>query len=174
MKLVNTLFVVIGTIVMAYVMQRIGLPLKTADTPFGILNLEFAFNSNQASAIRWSWLYAHSENLRLTTIAIRHTWLDFVFIFFYSFFLFSGCLMVSNSFSGKIMEFGKLIAVSSLYAGFFDILENVGILLMLKGFTGGAIPLVTGILSSAKWFLVAVALLYIAVFGIASAFRRKN
>lgn len=155
-------------------MDRTGAPLKGPGTVLGIVDLEFAFNHHRAEEIYQNWLYTFADGLPRVTIAIRHTWLDFVFIFFYSFFLFFGSKSVSESFSGKISALGKLLAMASLYAGLFDIFENIGILAMLKGNTGGAIPLFTGIFSSMKWILVICSLMYIIVFGGYTIFRKKR
>lgn len=174
MRTTNAVFVLAGTLILALIMAKVGAPLKTENTPLGIINLELAFNGKYASAIRLDWLYSFSGSMSKVAIAIRHTWLDFVFIFFYSYFLFYGCKSVSDSLSGFVSKMGRWIAVGALYAGLFDIIENIGILLMMKGYITNGIALATGIFSAVKWVIVVVALGYVALAGPISILRKKR
>ena len=128
MRTTNAVFVLAGTLIMALILAKVGAPLKTENTPLGIVNLELSFNSSYASAIRTDWLYTFSGGMSKVAIAIRHTWLDFVFVFFYSYFLFYGCRSVSESLSGFASMLGKWLSIGALYAGLFDIIENIGII----------------------------------------------
>ena len=83
MKLRLIFFFLAGSLVMIYVMAKTGQPLKTPVTPQGILNLEFAYNSDKVDGIVNNW-----ASINTVTAAKQNTWLDFIFLFFYSGFLF--------------------------------------------------------------------------------------
>jgi len=174
MRKTNLVFVLFGTLIMAYILENVGALLKAPGSELGILNLELAFNPEQATAIHQNWIYTYANGLTRVEIATRHTWLDFVFIIFYSFFLLFWCKSISEMFTGWAASLGKFAATASIYAGFFDIIENLGLLAMLNGYTGGIVPLLTGIFSSIKWILVIFALLYLIVFGAASLFTKNK
>ena len=174
MRIANVIFVLAGTLLMAFIMGDLGAPLKGPGTPLGIIDLELAFNSERATAILQNWTYTYAGGITRSAIAISHTWLDFVFIFFYSFFLFFGNKSISETFSGWAASLGKIAAMLSLYAGLFDIVENLGLLAMLKGYTGNFIPEITGAFSFIKWILILYSIFYIITFGAISVFRRKK
>lgn len=165
MKKINWLFIVAGTFMMLYIMVRTGKPLETAATPWGILNLEFAFNVANANAVIKTWALQQTGNISHVKIAIQNTWLDFIFLFFYALFLFYSCKTIAESFEGPLQTMGKFLAMGALNAGLLDIAENAGMLLMLNGFSSNGIALLTSICSFIKWMLALSALLYVLIFG---------
>ncbi|MEP7166232.1 MAG: hypothetical protein ABI741_16135 [Ferruginibacter sp.] len=165
MKKINWLFLVAGTFIMLYIMAITGRSLKTPATPLGILNLEFAYNSSKAHAVLEAWAPIASNGTDNIRVAIKNTWLDFIFLFFYSLFLFYACKTISESFRGFIHKLGIFLAIGALNAGFLDIGENAGMLITLNGFSTGSIALFTTICSVIKWILALPALAYLLLAG---------
>ena len=165
MKTINWLFIVAGTFIMIYVMSSTGRSLKTPATPLGILNLEFAYNQPKVAHILNAWTLtgtAAADNIR---IAIKNTWLDFIFLFFYSLFLFYACKRLAESFTGLLQQAGKYLAIGAMFAGLFDIAENAGMLLSLNGFSSNGLAMFTTICASLKWVLVITAIAYLVILG---------
>ena len=152
-----------GTLLMTAVMTIHGASLKTPGTPKGILNLEFAYNTAQASSVLNAWAATSATNNIIQ--AKMNTWLDFIYLFFYSLFFFDACQLLASSFSGSIRITGNLLAKGALIAGMLDILENTGMLLTLNGHLSQYITLLTFIFSISKWILVIAAILYVALMG---------
>ena len=165
MKTINWIFLVAGTVIMIYVMTVTGKPLKMPATPLGILNLEFAYNASKTGAVMAAWSIPGLNGIDTVQAAIRNTWLDFVFLFFYSLFLFYCCKTIAESFSGFIQKTGKVLALGALYAGLLDIAENAGMLFTLNGFSSNGIALCTTICSVIKWILALSALAYVVLLG---------
>lgn len=152
-------FFLIGSLVMIYVMAKTGQPLKTPVTPQGILNLEFAYNNDKVNTIVNNWT---SINTVDTIAAAKlNTWLDFIFLFFYSGFLFIASKRISGLFGGGFGKAGKFIGKAALFAGFLDILENIGMLLSLSGRGSDTIAFCTTFVSIIKWGLALLAVLYV-------------
>jgi len=165
MKTINWLFIIAGTFIMMYVMMVTGKTLKTPATPLGILDLEFAYNSSKTAHVVKAWSAINPANIDNIKVAIRNTWLDFIFLFFYSLFLFYCCRSIAESFSGFLKKTGNIFAVGALYAGLLDIAENAGMLLTLNDFSSNNIALFTTVCSVIKWLLALVALIYTLLFG---------
>lgn len=165
MKKTNWIFLVAGTFIMMYIMASTGRTLKTVATPLGILNLEFAYNSNKVNTVLESWSPGISGRTDNIKAAIKNTWLDFIFLFFYSLLLFFVCMIISGAFSGFIQKLGLFLAMGALNAGLLDIAENAGMLISLNGFTSNSISLFTSICSVIKWLLALSALAYILLAG---------
>jgi len=152
-----------GTLLMTAVMTIHGAPLKTPGTPKGILNLEFAYNTAQAASVLNAW--AATSNTNNVFQAKMNTWLDFIYLLFYSLFFFHACKFLANSLSGFLQITGSLMAKAALMAGMLDILENTGMLLTLNGHLSQYTTLLTFIFSISKWILVIAAILYVALMG---------
>jgi hypothetical protein len=144
-----------GTLVMIIVMSKTSTTLKTAATPLGILNLEFASTQSKTSIITKAW--APNNTINNISAAKNNTYLDFVFLFFYSLFLFFTCKKIAVINNNKM---GVLIAKGALAAGLLDILENTGMLITLSGRTSDNIALFTSVCSVTKWALATIALIY--------------
>ena len=156
MKKYTIPFFLVGSLVMVYVMTKTGAPLKTPGTPHGILNLEFAYNTTKATAVIDAW--APSDNIAAAKL---NTWLDFLFLLFYSPFLFFAGKKIAGTFNGTVAKAGRLIARGALLAGFLDILENIGMLLSLNGHISGSTAFLTIFFSVIKWALALIAVLYV-------------
>ncbi len=162
---INGIFVFAGTLIMAYVMAESGKSLKTPETAMGIINLEFASTKHKVNMVLNAWSYPGTSKLDNISVAIKNTWFDFIFLFFYSLMLFYACLSISNSFTGFLNRTGKLLATGSLYAGLFDIIENAGMLISLNGHPSNMVAIITATFSVMKWTLVICAIVFILVTG---------
>lgn len=77
--------VAVGSLVMVIVMSKTSATLKTPATPLGILDLEFAYNGTKGGTVLTAW--NANEKIDNIEVAKFNTWLDFIFLFFYSLFL---------------------------------------------------------------------------------------
>lgn len=158
------LFISVGCLLMILVMIKTGASLKTAATPKGIIDLEFAYTQQKVEAIKNVWnADGKSENILAAKINIQ---LDFIFLVFYTLFLHMACNKLAALFSNEIAKWGIAAATGALAAGLFDIIENLGMLLSLHGFSQPPIPLFTVIFSVLKWLLVLNAVLYCLIAGL--------
>lgn len=174
MKIINWIFIIAGTFIMIYVMMSTGEPLKTPATPLGILNLEFAYNLPKTTHVLNAWVLTGTAEMDNIKIAIKNTWLDFIFLFFYSLFLFYSCKSIAESFSGRLQKTGKYLAIAAMYAGLLDIAENAGMLLSLNGFSSNELALFTAICATIKWILALAALAYVVLLGPIFLLRKIN
>jgi len=173
-KKINWLFLVAGTFIMMYIMAVTGRSLYTSETPRGIVDLEFAYNNARTQAVLDAWSPVNSNGIDNIKVAIKNTWLDFIFLFFYSLFLFYCCKSISESYEGFINKLGTFFAMGALNAGLLDIGENAGMLITLNGFPSGSISLLTAIFSVIKWSLALAALAYIIIAGFSLLFKKKD
>ena len=150
---------------MATIVTMSGEPLKTKDTPLGILNLEFAYNSAKATKVLEAWTPSPPDDR--IAVAKHNTWLDFIFLFFYSIFLFLASNAISKVFGSWFGRLGKHIAKGAIAAGILDIVENTGMLITLSGKGSDAISLCTTICSVLKWALALLAVIYVMTAGVA-------
>jgi len=142
-------FFLTGTIAMMYVMAQTGAVLKTPEAPMGILNLEFAYSEAKTNPIINSWEVISGADV--ITAAKNNTYWDFLFLFFYAGFLFLACNKLAANLPGLAGITGKLVAKCALMAGFFDILENGGMLLTLNEQGSSAVAFCTTFFSVIKW-----------------------
>lgn len=148
---------------MMVVMAITSSTLKTPSTPKGILDLEFACDATKASAVINAWDgISPVDNIHIAKI---NTWLDFIFLFFYSLFLYHACKLLAASFSGFLFTTGRILAKGALAAGVLDVLENVGMLITLHGHLSDSCTMLTFIFSIIKWMLALAAVLYILIAG---------
>ncbi len=158
MKKYRLLLLFTGTLVMIVVMVKTSASLKTPATPKGILDLEFAYNTAKTAAVMNAW--APNNSINNISTATNNTYYDFIFLLFYSLFLFYTCKKIAGITNSKT---GMLIAKGALSAGFLDIFENTGMLITLSGNSSGAIALCTTIISAIKWMLAIAAVAYLLV-----------
>ena len=158
MKRYALLLLLTGTAIMIVVMTKTGATLKTAATPKGIIDLEFANTVNKAMAITMAW--APGNGVDNISAAKTNTWLDFIFLVFYSLFLFFTCKKIGRISNSSFGKAGMLIAKGALLAGLLDIFENAGMLYTLSGHLSGNITLFTTTCSIIKWGLALLAVMY--------------
>jgi hypothetical protein len=164
-------FFLVGTVVMMLVMTKTGSSLKTPSTPMGIIDLEFAWNVDKVDGVISAWAPSSgSNNIRTAKL---NTWWDFAFLFFYTGFLFLACKGIASKHKGWFGKAGLTIAKLAIAAGILDILENLGMLLILDGKGSAAIALATTCVSIIKWAFALIAVLYV-LSGFAGLVFRKN
>jgi hypothetical protein len=145
----------LGTFAMLYVMNKTGEPLKTAATPLGIINLEFASNQQKVDNILQAW-----EPNDLLHVAGTNTYWDFLFLFFYGWLLFNLCKLIYQKFPEGYGKFGLFLSRLAVLAAFFDVIEN-GFMLGVLHHSYTATGLLMMVSSSAlKWGLVITVVLY--------------
>lgn len=149
-------FFFIGTMAMIIVMTKTGSTLKTEATPKGILDLEFAYNSTKTNTVITAW--APNDSVDNITAAKINTYYDFIFLLFYSPFLFFTCKKIAQITTSKT---GLIIAKGALWAGGLDIFENAGMLISLSGNSSDSIAMLTTIISLTKWTLAIAAVIYL-------------
>ena len=164
MQKYSILFFLIGALTMAVIVTIQGESLKTTTTPLGVLDLEFAYNSTKTATVLDAW--APDTSIDNIAVAKKNTWLDYIFLFFYSIFLFLASKAISRSFGGRFGRAGKFIAKAAITAGLLDMIENTGMLLTLSGKGSAAIALCTSVCSIIKWALALLAVLYVITGGI--------
>jgi hypothetical protein len=176
MKIILLPVFLIGTIIMMMVMKQTGKPLKTTNTTAGIINLEFASSANKVNAVldQWKSTLLQPEN-KIATAKIN-TWWDFLFIFFYSGTLFLLCHKLKAACNGKawFITTGKYIGALALMAGLLDIFENICMFQSLNGNVQEWLAKTTTICAYIKFTFVALAVLYVLVALILSAFYGIN
>lgn len=169
-------FLLAGTIVMIYVMTITGKTLKTPDTPLGILNLEFSYNTAQVDKILVAWS-VKKNNGSVIDNARRNTYFDFLFILFYSALLFISCKLLMNRIQAnlKLKKACNIVSKAALAAGLLDIFENIGMLESMGGNVSGSIAIITTICAILKWILVIIVILFLFLaFCIYSSSHRYN
>ncbi len=154
----------IGTGIMIGVMQQTGEPLKSSAKYKNIVCLEFAYNQQKTNAIITDW---GSTNVGVAKV---NTYYDFIFLFFYSLFLFFTCDKIAFINKSKI---GVHIANGAIWAGLLDIFENAGMLYTLSGHQSNIIPLLTATAALIKFVLLGFAFVYLVI-GIVSLIRQKK
>ena len=155
-KILIAFFLLACTIFVFLQMRPTQRKLKTPETPLGILNLEFAYNTDHTSKVLNAWKIDDKIQAAKT-----NTYIDFGLLFFYSLFLFYSCKELSKNFSGNIRSIGIGLSKAALVAGLLDVIENSGMLITLSGNQSIIISSITAICSSVKWLLAVFGILYI-------------
>lgn len=122
----DTWIALLGTIAMIVIMRVQGSSLITGISPRGIIDLEFADTADRLAEL--------VAVLDLSVLRIN-IWLDFVFIFFYTWLLSLAARRIALRW-GPRNEFrrtGFFLAKAVFVAGVFDVIENI---LMLKSIGG--------------------------------------
>lgn len=127
-------------------------------TKTGILSLEFAKTKQQADIIATSW-----KNERVHYTAIVNTSVDFIFIFFYSLFLFACCYWFSLKQTGIVKKLSQTIALLGLTAGLLDCVENYFLLKMLSFTISNFETAFTFWIAAVKFSLAALAVIWILI-----------
>lgn len=150
-----------GTLFFLLLLRWQGRQLNTAASPAGIVSLELAATAEKTSAILNGW-----EKQKLTGKARNNIMIDFLFIPFYALLFYTLCGSISVQYKGRAATVGVLLAFCALIAGLFDVVEN---LLMLLGTFSGVTPAtaaLTAFFASAKFFLLVISLVYVALLGL--------
>lgn len=132
-----------------------GASLKTAITPGGILNLEFA--NSPAKLIE-------ALNTWDLTVAKQNIWIDFLFIPSYVLLISMLAAFCASKWENTLLiRIGSLLTKAAFVAGVLDIAEN---LLMLESIAGNYTPSslwLTYYCAGIKFLIVSIAVLYIII-----------
>ncbi len=160
---------ILASVTMFAVMGYHGAPLKepTATqsqslTPRGIVELELCWSAKRANEVLGSWKLQSSfrdSKVWLLDVAIEDTWLDFGFIVIYA--------TAATLFCGYAATRPKyhlqrstliMLAWAQLAAGCLDVIENIGMLIMLYNgnVTSDLLPVVTTICAGTKFVMIVV------------------
>ena len=164
------LLLVAGTFIMMIVMAKTGATLKTPATPKGILDLEFAYDQTKVATVMAAW--ADNGSINNICVAKENTWLDFIFLIFYSLLLSRVCNMIAISSHALWSGTGRLLAKAVLIAGLLDVLENRGMLITLSGNGSGTCAAFTAFSSILKWGIVMITVLYILIAGLVISYTK--
>ena len=157
-----SLFLFSGTAVLLFTMRWHGEVLtKFPSTKAGIVSLEFAKTKKKVTEILYEWNTVSSKNIHQH--AVTNTAIDFLFIFFYSLFLFYVCFWFSTKQQGLVSKISQFIALLALTAGLLDVIENYFLLKMLRNSITNAEALFTWWLAAVKFSLVGIAVLWILI-----------
>lgn len=169
-------FLFSGTIIMILIMRSSGSSLITEATPAGIINLEVANTKLKVQLVLNAWQNYSDEVKNLTDVARLNTYLDFIFLLFYSLFLYTCCRCLSSYLFTyfKLKKWLKNFAWLALLAGFLDVFENFGLLISLSSGAKESIAMATALASILKWTLVATILLLLISGLLAKITERKR
>ena len=156
------LFLLCGTLIFSLLLREQGSPLTTSPfSPRGIIDLELAKSIHQTEEVVAGW-----KVTGMLWTARKNILLDFLFIPFYSLLFYTLCGSISVRVSGTISKLGVLLAFSSFIAAVLDVFENILMLLSLSSFFSSLVSLLTFVLAVTKFFLLAVAVVYVIIFGL--------
>ncbi len=145
----------ISCLLMIVLMRIQGSSLKTAQTPGGILNLEFANSPAKLTDALSAWN---------ATVVTNNIWLDFLFIPSYVLLLSLITAACAAKWGIKIVSgIGSILVRAAFAAGIFDIAEN---LLMMQSIAGNYTPnslWLTYYCAGIKFMIVAIILFYILI-----------
>jgi len=118
----------VSTLVLMWLMARVGAPLETSAAPYGIISFELAGTPASAEKILASW----DENARLH--AAFSLGLDYLYMVVYSSTIALGCIWaawVLRSRSWPLAGLGAVLAWGQWLAAILDGIENAGLTIIL-------------------------------------------
>lgn len=160
------LLLLAATITVMLVLRIQGNPLSTAQAPLGILSLEFSGDASQTGRIVHDWKQG------LQQVFLWNMALDFIFIIFYSSFLyFASYYYLLLIPSWKMLA--RLVSKLALIAGCLDIFENVLMMISFNGNINTPVSMATFVVATLKFSLAAVAVLFIAIASVYAFMKAK-
>lgn len=154
------IFLFSGTVLLLFIMRWHGEMLtKFPSSKAGIISLEFAKTKANANNILTAWNSVSSKNTQQH--ARNNTAIDFLFIFFYSLFIFYACYWFSVKQTGLLLTISQSISLLPLLAGLLDVVENYFLIKMLSNTITDAEALLTYRIAFVKFSLVAIAFVWI-------------
>jgi uncharacterized membrane protein len=147
-----------------------GAPLKVEQvSPHGIIDFELAGTVTKAVTIYNAWFPD------LTSVAIKNTAIDFLFLISYGTFLAVCCYSISRFYTKRARSIGVWLTGLMITAACFDAIENVLMLTTLSAHFKKEIVATTFMFASIKFLLVAAGIVYIVLAGSVLLFsNRKN
>lgn len=96
----------------------------------GIVSLELASSTEAAQSIINCWSSSKEDNL--IAVAIVNTQIDFLYLLAYGLFFYVCCFLLSERFSTRWSKVLQYLAIASLLAALFDVVENYFLLETLQ------------------------------------------
>ena len=157
------IFLIAGNLLMVYVMTSTGKSLKNPATPLGIINLELAGNAVHVQNILNAWDNDISKSRSVIADAKKNTWLDFIFLLFYTSLFYFLCKKLISYFKpGSLwVQLANIVATGAIVAGLLDVVENIGMLKSLNGNVTDTTAFVTAACSTVKWLLVFITIIFL-------------
>lgn len=152
-----------ATLYVGLQLGRQGRPLTTANTLYGILEIELPWSSERAGEVIDHW------GSDLVPTAREQVRFDFLYLLLYPVALSLLCALIAGRAPGAIGFFGIVVAWGALLMGPLDAIENLAILRMLSGSLGAPFPQVATIAATIKFTLLFGTFFYIGVGGLRAA-----
>lgn len=150
------LIIIIGLVIVLLVYILIFLPIETSVSTYGILDYEFAWTQDRAEKILSVW-GVQGRNKELLGI-----YWDFLFIIGYISLAFGLIVLILRKSEGKIQKLGIYFILVPFLTGFFDIIENINLLVMLSTPTSftALTPFIASISALIKFGFLFTAIIY--------------
>jgi hypothetical protein len=147
----------IASLGLAILMNTTGGPLKTEESPAGIVSFEFSWTVSGATAMLDDW----NENAKIRAGFVQG--LDYLFLLIYSQAFGLACLLAGQRLQRRGWpggSWGPGLAWGMWLAALLDAIENLALVFLLFGWLADPWPLLAGICASAKFGLLGVGLAY--------------
>lgn len=143
------------------------LPFLLVGEPDQMVRLQLAGSPSKAREIVGGW--SPSEVADLTFLL----GVDFVHLLAYGVLLALAAVWAGRRFTGRAARWGPVIAWLGPVAALFDVVENTGTLVMIRGETGSPLPAITTTAATAKYTMFLVVAAYVVV-GLVAGLRRAR
>ncbi len=165
----NILFLVVFVVVMIAIMRFFGAPLKNGTAPNGIFSFELAKELSNSKAILNSW-----DDYAMIFAGLSMKF-DFLFLVIYALFLSLVTHRLNESVwvKGRMYQFGILVCYLIFLAAFFDIIENIALIQLLKGDLLQIWSSIAYYFAVIKFGLLALGLVFIIASFVLLIFKRK-
>lgn len=125
------LLLLAGTLLLALLLSWQGAPLTSvAESPAGIVSLQWARTAQQATAIRNAW--GTVPEAPLMQVALQNIRLDFAYILFYVLLLYTAVMAGSQQLPTALRRWVPYMGILTLKAGLMDVIENGMLLYQLQ------------------------------------------
>ncbi len=154
--IILSLISTVASIIIWMLMRPTEAALKAA-SPYGVMELEFAWSVEKINQIFDSW----TEELIIQELNV--TLIDYGFLVAYSIFLACLTLLISRKLlSGQIQLAGLYMTLVPFVAALFDAIENLNLILMLYSPTNFPpfSPLLASIFASFKFGLIIIVIIF--------------
>jgi hypothetical protein len=153
---ISFIIAIVGFLIVLFVEIFVFIPIESTVSTYGILDYEFAWNSNRVLSIFAAW-GPNGINIQISAI-----YWDFLFIIGYVSLSFSLIVLVFQRSSKQIQTIGRYIPITPLLTGIFDIIENVFLLIMANNPSSviDSNALTASISASLKFGLLFVGIIY--------------
>lgn len=163
------IFSAILTLILLFSLRIFDSPLHTIQAPNGIVSFELAKNIDTTKSILTSWDSVAKINAGLSL------GLDFLFLFSYSIFFATACLMITENFNKNHLKYkiGILFVYFLLIAGACDAIENIALIKLLLGSNNGIYSSIAYYFASVKFAIIAIGIIYIILGLTISLFQKR-